>query len=126
MPVVATMTAIAVFRGRGNQRLPYFDDEHLRELLEEALSDDPNSTLYQARAIADKLERLLSDYRTSVDTSLDTYIEESANHYTSAADLIALIEPSDRERAETLRKVIELRQALLALLAEQQWETVFE
>ena len=126
MPVVATMTVIAILQGRGGPRLPFFDSELLRELLDQSLAEDPDVTLKKAHAIADRLEGALEDYRSSVDTTLDLYIEESTNHYMGAAALIDQMQPLDRKRADTLREIIEIRRALLNTLDEQQWRDTFE
>jgi hypothetical protein len=126
MPVVTTMAAIAILRSSQREPLPFFDAELLRALLDNALAEGPPGTLDQADRIVEKLEDLLEDYRTSVVSSLDAYIEESANVSTTAADLIERIEPLDEKRALTLREIIDLRQALLDLLDDRQWAATFE
>jgi hypothetical protein len=118
------MTVIALLRGSG-QPLPFFDTDLLRELLEDALAEDSTGTLAKARAEVDALDQSLKDYRASIERTLDAYIEESENRYTSAAELIERIEPLDRKRAEMLRDVIQRRQALLNLLDEQQCTATF-
>ena len=126
MPVVTTMAAIAILRSSQREPLPFFDAELLRALLDNALAEGPPGTLDQADRIVEQLEDLLGDYRTSVVSRLDAYIEESATVSTTAADLIERIEPLDEKRALTLREIIDLRQALLDLLDDQQWAATFE
>ena len=125
MPVVTTMTIIALMRGGGNKDLPFSNPEILRGLLDNALAGEADGTLKEALAIADELEALLTRYSASVESSFDAYIEESSNRYTAAPELIERLEPLDRERTRTLQAVIELRQSLFELLSDEQWEAVF-
>jgi len=125
MPVVTTMTIIALMTGRGTQDLPFSDPEVLRGLLDKALAGEADGTLKEALMIADELETLLTSYRASVESSIDAYIEESSNRYTAAPELIERLEPIDRKRTQTLQAVIDLRQSLLELLGDEQWEAVF-
>ena len=126
MPVVTTMAVIAILRSSQRDPLPFFDAELLRALLDNALADAPRGTQDLADTIVDQLDDLLAGYRAAVVSSLDAYIQESANASTTAADLIERIEPLDEKRALTLREVIELRQALLDLLDDEQWAATFD
>jgi hypothetical protein len=125
MPVVTTMTIIALMRGGGTQDLPFSNPEVLRGLLDNALAGEADGTLKEALTIADELETLLNRYRASVESSIDVYIEESSNRYTAAPELIERLEPLDCRRTRTLQTVIELRQSLFELLSDEQWEAVF-
>ena len=125
MPVVATMTIIALMTGRGTQDLPFSNPEVLRGLLDNALAGEADDTLKEALTIADELETLLTRYRASVESGIDAYIEESSNRYTAAPELIERLEPIDHRRTRTLQAVIELRQSLFELLSDEQWEAVF-
>lgn len=126
MPVVVTMTAIAILRGDDSLSAPFFDAELLAERLEVSLADASDERRQKAFGIVDQLERSLADYRTSVDASLDAYVEISMNSHADAADLIAGIEPLDQKRTEMLKAVVGHRQALLRLLDEQQWYSTFD
>jgi hypothetical protein len=125
MPVVATMSIIAMMRGRSNKDLPFSNPEVLRGLLDNALAGEYDDILKDALTIADELETLLTRYRASVESSIDAYIEESSNSYTAAPELIERLEPLDHKRTQTLQAVIELRQSLFELLSDEQWEAVF-
>jgi len=105
--------------------LPFTDPPVLRKLLEDALAEEAGTTLEQALAVVDELETLWNQYGAAVESTLQAYIEESANRYTGASQLLERFEPLDRERLYTLRQVIALRQALFALLSDAQWEAVF-
>ena len=125
MPVLATMTIIALMRGGGTQDLPFSNPEVLRGLLDNALAGEADGTLKEALTIADELEALLTRYSASVESSIDAYIKESSNRYTAAPELIERLEPLDCRRTRTLQAVIELRQSLFELLSDEQWEAVF-
>lgn len=125
MPIVTTMTVIALLRGRSHEDLPFSDPRVLRGLLDDALAGDAVDTLKEALSIADELETLLKSYRASVESSIDAYILESSKGYTGAPELIVRLEPLDRERMRTLQMIIQLRQSLFELLSEEQWEAVF-
>ena len=126
MPIVTTLTVIALLRGRGHEDLPFSDPRVLRGLLDDALAGEADDTLKEALSIADELETLLKRYRANVESSIDAYILESSKRYTGAPELIQRLEPLDRERTLTLQMIIQLRQSLLELLSDQQWEAVFD
>ena len=125
MPIVTTLSVIALLRGRSHEDLPFSDPRVLRGLLDDALAGDAVDTLKEALSIADELETLLKSYRASVESSIDAYILESSKGYTGAPELIVRLEPLDRERMRTLQMIIQLRQSLFELLSEEQWEAVF-
>ena len=127
MPIiVSTTTAIVLLLRGGDEDLPFFDPEVLRSLLDDALEGDDELILKEALTIADDLETLLNQYTTSVESSIDAYIEASSNRYIGASEVIERLEPLDRERALTLQKVISQRQSLFNLLSDEQWEEVFD
>ncbi len=127
MPIiVSTTTAIVLLLRGGDEDLPFFDPEVLRSLLDDALEGDGELILKEALTIADDLETLLNQYTTSVESSIDAYIEASSNRYIGASEVIERLEPLDRERALTLQKVISQRQSLFNLLSDEQWEEVFD
>jgi hypothetical protein len=119
------MTVISMLRGGDGKDLPFSDAEALRGLLNDALAGEADGILNEALRIADELGASLDQYRSSAESSLDAYIEESSNKYTSAAELIERLKQLDRERMQTLQKLIQLRQALFELLSDEQWEAVF-
>lgn len=125
MPVLATIAAISMLRGDDQIELPFSDAGVLRDLLNNALAGESDGVLHEALAIAAELEALLNRYRRSAESSLNTYIVESANRYTSAAELIEQLNRLDRERLQTLQKITRLRHSLLELLSDEQWQAVF-
>jgi hypothetical protein len=125
MPVVATMTVIALLRGDDDGTIPFFDADQMRSMLADGLDGVANDELQAALKIADDLESQLQRYREFVDTSIDKYIEESSNPNTDATDLIEQLEPLDSERADTMDDIIEARRRLIAILDSELWDKVF-
>ncbi len=125
MPILVTLATISMLRGGDGENLPFSDAEVLRGLLKDALAGESDGSLHEALAIAEDLGTSLNQYRSSAESSLDAYIEESSNRYTSAAELIEHLKQLDRERLQTLQKMIQLRQALFELLSDEQWQAVF-
>ena len=126
MPVVATLTAIALLRGDGGGPGPFFDPMRLREMLFDGLDSEADGELQRALLIVDELDALLERFRAAVDDGMDAYIEESAISATDAADLITRLEPLDRERMDVLDSVIALRRQLVQVLDEASWTAVFD
>lgn len=57
---------------------------------------------------------------------IDAYIEESSDPETDVGDLIARLEPLDRERKDVLGSVIDYRRQLIDVLDESNWAAVFD
>jgi hypothetical protein len=125
MPVLATLAIINLFSGGDRENLPFSDAEFLRGLLKDALAEEVDGVLNEALTIADDLGASLDQYRSSAESSLDAYIEESSNKYASAAELIERLKRLDRERSQALQKMIQIRQSLFELLSGEQWQAVF-
>jgi hypothetical protein len=125
MPILTTLALISMLRGSDRENLPFSDAEVLRGLLKDALAEEVDGVLNEALAIADDLEDSLNQYRSNAESSLDAYIKQSSNKYTSADELIEHLKQLDRERRQTLQKMIQLRQALFELLSDEQWQAVF-
>ena len=125
MPVVATLTIIALVRGDGHSPAPFFEPEKLRELLIDGLEGVADDELQRSLAIVEQLESVLERYRNSVSRSIDAYVDKSSDSKTDAADLIERLEPLDRERADVLDSIIGYRQQLINILDEANWAYVF-
>ena len=124
MPIVATLTVIALLRGDG-PAAPFFEPELLRDMLVDGLDGIANDELQDALAIADELESKMQRYRMRVDASIDAYIEDSSNPATDAADLTERLAPLDSDRAEIMNAVIDARRRLVAILDAERWDEVF-
>jgi hypothetical protein len=122
MPIVTTITIITLLRGgAGNNGL--LNPAWLRERIEGGLEDSPS--LGEALALVDKLDQLESRHNQAVRASLVEYTWESERVETDAEDLLEILAPRDRERLAVLEEAIAIRQSLLELLDEDEWDDVF-
>ena len=122
MPIVATITLITLLRGgAGNNGL--LNPAWLRGQIEDELED--SASLDKALALVDKLDQLETRHNQAVRTSLVEYTWESERVGTDADDLLEILAPRDRERLAVLKEAIAIRQALLELLDEDEWDDVF-
>ena len=126
MPVVATLTIIALLRGDGNSPGPFFDPAKMREMLTDGLEGVADDELQRSLTVAAEFGSLIERYRASVDESIDAYIEELFISETDAGDLIARLEPIDRERMDALKSVIRYRRQLIGILDKSNWAEVFD
>ena len=121
MPIVATITLITLLRG-GSKGL--LNPAWLREQIEDEL--EGSSSLAEALALVDKLDQLETRHNEAVRGALDEYIRVSEQAETDAGDLVRLLTPLDRERLAILKEAIAIRQSLLELLDEDEWNDVFD
>jgi hypothetical protein len=98
----------------------------MREMLSDGLEGDDDDKLKTALTMLEHLETQVERYRAMVGESSDAYIEEMSDPETDAADLIARLEPIDRERKRVLESVIEFRQQLMGALDDSAWAAVFD
>ncbi len=122
MPVVATITIITLLRG-GGSTIGFLDPDALRDQCKAELEE--SDALEQAIALTDELDGHIARYDEAAAESIDAYIEESANSESSAGDLIKLLIPLDRTRAKTLHEIVRVRQSMLELLSDWEWDQVF-
>ena len=126
MPVVMTMTIIALLRSRASGDLPFFDPALLRELLAQGLQGEPEELLAEAIALADELDTLIERYSANVDSTIDAYIESAGDPRADAADLSERLASIDRRRSVVMSDIIRIRRSLVDLLADDQWQAVFD
>ena len=124
MPIVTTLAIIALLNGDSRSNCAFFEPGLLRDLLKSGLRDDEPEQ-EASLALADELDVLLDRYATRVNSALDAYLETSMDPTIGATELTDQLEPLDRERADTMREIIDIRQRLLGLLNEEQWSRVF-
>ena len=125
MPVVATMTIIALLRGSAAGELPFFDAALLREMLADGLDGQPDELLTEAMALVHELETLVDRYGASVESVIDAYIEASEDPRANAATLSKRLAALDEERGQVMRDIIRIRRALAETLTDEQWDAVF-
>ena len=125
MPVVTTMTIIALLRGGGDGDGPFFDPEQMRDLLRDGLEGVADDELQRSLVIEDELESAMQRYRVSVSSSMDAYIEESSNPDTDATDLTKRLASLDRERTDIMMAIIDSRRRLIEVLDGEHWDKIF-
>ena len=126
MPVVATMTLMALReRSQANFPQPFTDPRELRDRLERALVDAPETTQEQAYAIAETIEESLRTQREIGEASLARYIDNMETRYWRAEELEDVLAPLDRARRESLYGIVEQREELRSILTEEQWKATF-
>mgnify|MGYP001824590482 CR=1 FL=1 len=125
MPVLATLTVLAMLRDEEGAGLPFTDADVLEQRLRDGLEGEPGDVLEQSLALADQMRELLTSYRAGVDGALDGYIEKSEDRYSEAQELISRLGPADLRRRALFEQLIGLRRALRDMLTEQQWLAVF-
>ena len=121
MAVLTTMVLVSIF---GDAQKGLLNPAWLREQIEDELEDSPSRA--QALALVDKLDRIETRHNEAVRATLDEYVRESRLPETDAEDLVELLEPRDRDRLEVLEEAIAVRQSLLELLDEDEWDAVFD
>ena len=126
MPVVATLTAIALMRGNGGDAGPFFDPAQLRERLIDGLEGVDGTGLERGLAIADQIEGELERYREGVDSGLDTYIDMFETPDSEVSDLQEQLESLDIERTRVLNSIITHRTQLKDVLDQGAWDKVFD
>ncbi len=126
MPVVTTMTIIALLGREGSDNQPFFDPDQLRERLAEGLEDESDAVRADAMALADELEALVTQDRARVERTVDAHTEASEDPAADASRLGKRLAAIDDERGDLLRDIIRIRRDLVARLTEAQWRAVFD
>jgi len=122
MPVAITIATITFLR-RGGATIGFLDPDALRELFKDELEE--SDALEQAIVLIDGLDEHISQYNEAAATSIDAYAEKSANVESSADDLIAYLKPLDQARTDSLHEIVRVRQSMLELLSDSEWDQVF-
>ena len=125
MPVVTTMTIIALLRSDGDGNHPFFDPELMRRMLQDGLEGVADDELQRSLVVEDELESAMQRYRATVNNSMDAYIEESSDPDTDASDLTERLASLDRERTEIMMGIIDSRRRLIEVLDSEHWVKVF-
>jgi hypothetical protein len=122
MVILTTLVLTNILFG-GGSNLGFLDPRALRDAIEGELAD--SDTRDSALALVDELERLARQYDESFIASVEAYKTELTNTETTAEDLIAKLEPWDHERRLTLQEIVRIRQSMLDVLSESEWDEVF-
>ena len=123
MPVLMTITTVTYLFARGGKgNAGFLDPMGLRKKMEKLKDEDSRR---ESLVLMDQLDTLAKEYDTATTAAMKTYIEDVKQWKSSAEELAKVFEPHDRVRAETLPKLIELRQRLLDTLSPEEWDKVF-
>jgi hypothetical protein len=123
MPILITITTITyLFKGKPEDKPGFLNPAALRAQLE-ALPEGPGRD--EALQIMDQLDALAREYDTATDAAMAAYIADVEQYDSNANELIADLLPPDQIRVSTLPKVIGLRERLVEILSEQEWDEVF-
>lgn len=123
MPVLVTIATVNALFRTGSEQISFLDPEALRVRCNNVLED--TETRARAVMLTEELMRLAQQYNTAVAASLEAYIAKSAQWDSSANDLIALLQPWDSARADTIQGIVRIRQSMRELLTTGQWDRVF-
>ena len=123
MPVLVTIATVNALFWPGSEQISFLDPEALRVRCNNVLED--TETRARAVMLAEQLQQLAHQYNNAVAASVEAYISKSAKWDSSANDLIALLQPWDSARAQTLQGILRVRQSMRELLTTEQWERVF-
>ena len=124
MPVLVTIATISyLFKGKSEDQQPgFFNPAALRAQLE-ALPEGPSRA--ESLQIMDQLDALAREYDDATDAAMRAYIEDVEKYDSNADDLISDLLPPDQIRVSTLPQVISLRERLVGVLSEEEWDEVF-
>jgi hypothetical protein len=123
MPVLVTIATVNALFRPGSEQISFLDPESLRARCNEMIED--TETRARAVMLTEELLRLAQQYNTAVAASVEAYIAESAQWDSSANDLIALLQPWDSARLQTVQGIVRVRQSMRELLTTEQWDSVF-
>ena len=79
----------------------------------------------RALSLTDELTRLREEYRSTVESALETYLEVSGRQGARADDHIASLEVNDAAFGRVLAELVRLRDAMVETLDEEEWAAVF-
>lgn len=123
MPVLITIATInALFRA-GSEQISFLDPDALRERCNDVIED--TETRARAVKLTEQLQQLARQYNSAVTASVDAYLDKSAQWDSSANDLIELLQPWDKARADTVQGIVRVRQSMRELLTAEEWARVF-
>lgn len=123
MPVLTTIATVSYLFARGGKgNAGFLDPMGLRKKMEKLKDEDSRR---KSLVLMDQLDDLAQAYDAATTAAMDAYVADIKQWKSSAEELVEIFEPQDRVRAETLPKLIELRQRLLDTLSPEEWDKVF-
>lgn len=121
MPVLTTLVAIHLL-GESEQN-SLLDPGAMRRQARTSLAESPS--LAPTLVLIDELEVLAREYTTAADEALAAYKSRTSEWDSSKEDLLAILDPIDRQRRDTLVAVVDAREALRNLLSDREWQALF-
>lgn len=123
MPVLITIATINALFRTGSEQISFLDPDALRERCNDVIED--TETRARAVKLTEQLQQLARQYNSAVAASVDAYLDKSAQWDSSANDLIELLQPWDKARADTVQGIVRVRQSMRELLTAEEWARVF-
>ena len=123
MPVLITIATINALFRTGSEQISFLDPDALRERCNDVIED--TETRARAVKLTEQLQQLAQQYNTAVAASVDAYLDKSAQWDSSANDLIELLQPWDKARADTVQGIVRVRQSMRELRTAEEWARVF-
>jgi hypothetical protein len=123
MPVLATIATINILFRANSEQISFLDPVTLRARCNDVIED--TETRARAVMLTEELMQLSQQYNTAVASSVDAYLDRSAQWDSSANDLIKLLQPWDSSRAQTVEEIVRIWQSMRELLTAEQWNRVF-
>ena len=123
MPVLITIATINALFRTGSEQISFLDPDALRERCNDVIED--TETRARAVKLTEQLQQLARQYNSAIAASVDAYLDKSAQWDSSANDLIELLQPWDKARADTVQGIVRVRQSMRELLTAEEWARVF-
>ena len=123
MPVLATIATINVLFRSNSEQISFLDPEALRTRCNDVI--EVKETRARAVMLSEQMQQLTQQYNMAVASSVDAYLDKSAQWDSSANELIELLQPWDNSRAQTIGEIVRIRQSMQKLLTAEQWNRVF-
>lgn len=123
MPVLITIATINALFRTGSEQISFLDPDALRERCNDVIED--TETRARAVKLTEQLQQLARQYNSAVAASVGAYLDKSAQWDSSANDLIELLQPWDKARADTVQGIVRVRQSMRELLTAEEWARVF-
>ena len=123
MPVLVTLATVNALFRMGSEQISFLDPDALRERCNDVIED--TETRARAVKLTEQLQQLARQYNSAIAASVDAYLDKSAQWDSSANDLIELLQPWDKARADTVQGIVRVRQSMRELLTAEEWARVF-
>ena len=121
MPVLVTIAAVSYLFGGSKEKTSFLDPVGLRKKIEK-LPEGENRT--KAIALVDRLDLLAQEHEAATDAVIKAYIIDVEKYETTTNQLVEDFEPLDQARTKVYRELVKVRQAMVEILSEKEWDKV--